>query len=88
MDIVVVASEAVPFVKTGGLGDVAGALPPALERLGHRVALVLPCYRKVWASGRSMTATGITLEVPVGSKVVTGDVFVSQLPNSEVPRST
>jgi starch synthase len=40
-----VASEAVPFAKTGGLGDVAGALPLALARLGHEVTLVLPRYR-------------------------------------------
>ncbi len=40
-----IASEAVPFSKTGGLGDVAGALPAALARLGHRVTLVVPRYR-------------------------------------------
>ena len=40
-----VASEAVPFAKTGGLADVVGALPIALTRLGHEVTLVLPCYR-------------------------------------------
>ncbi len=43
--ILMVSSEAVPFAKTGGLGDVAGALPLALARLGHRVTLVLPRYR-------------------------------------------
>ena len=43
--ILMVASEAVPFAKTGGLGDVAGALPLALARLGHEVTLVLPRYR-------------------------------------------
>jgi starch synthase len=43
--ILMVASEAVPFAKTGGLGDVAGALPLALARLGHQVTLVLPRYR-------------------------------------------
>jgi starch synthase len=43
--IVLIASEAVPFAKTGGLADVAGALPLALGRLGHDVLLVLPRYR-------------------------------------------
>ena len=45
--ILMVAPEAVPFAKTGGLGDVAGALPSALARLGHEVTLVLPRYRGV-----------------------------------------
>lgn len=40
-----VASEAHPFAKTGGLAEVASALPAALGRLGHRVTLVLPRYR-------------------------------------------
>jgi starch synthase len=40
-----VASEVSPFAKTGGLADVAGALPLALARLGHSVTLVMPRYR-------------------------------------------
>ncbi len=44
-NILMISSEAVPFSKTGGLGDVAGALPRALGRLGHRVMLVVPRYR-------------------------------------------
>jgi starch synthase len=44
-NILMISSEAVPFSKTGGLGDVAGALPRALARLGHRVTLVVPRYR-------------------------------------------
>ena len=46
-NILMIASEAVPFAKTGGLADVAGALPRALARLGHRVVLVLPRYRGI-----------------------------------------
>jgi starch synthase len=45
LDIVMVMSEALPFSKSGGLGDVGGGLPLALGRLGHRVTLVLPRYR-------------------------------------------
>jgi starch synthase len=37
----------VPFVKTGGLGDVVGALPRALAELGHRVTVFLPRYQQV-----------------------------------------
>jgi starch synthase len=45
--ILMIASEAQPFSKTGGLADVAGALPKALERLGHDVTLITPRYRGV-----------------------------------------
>jgi starch synthase len=45
MNILMVASEALPFAKTGGLADVVGALPASLVRLGHRVDVVLPRYR-------------------------------------------
>ena len=47
MNILLAASEAVPFAKTGGLADVCGALPVELNRLGHRAALILPAYRSV-----------------------------------------
>ena len=43
--ILMIASEAQPFSKTGGLADVATALPRALGRLGHDVTLITPRYR-------------------------------------------
>ncbi len=46
-----VASEAAPFVKTGGLADVLGSLPAALQAQGHTVAVLLPRYREVTLSG-------------------------------------
>ena len=45
MNIAFVASEGVPFSKTGGLADVVGALPRALAALGHQVSVYLPRYR-------------------------------------------
>ncbi|WP_165224954.1 glycogen synthase GlgA [Aquisphaera insulae] len=85
MNIVCVASEAVPFAKTGGLADVAAALPRALRLLGHDVRLFIPCYRRVWNAGPEIRGTGLTLEVPVGSQVVRAFLHESRLPGSEVP---
>jgi len=46
MHIAFVASECVPYSKTGGLADVVGALPKALAGLGHQVSVYLPRYRQ------------------------------------------
>jgi starch synthase len=46
MRILMVASEAAPYAKTGGLADVIGALPPALAHLGDEVAVVMPLYKQ------------------------------------------
>ena len=43
--VLFVSSEAIPFAKTGGLGDVAGALPYALKKLGADVRVVMPKYK-------------------------------------------
>jgi starch synthase len=47
MEILFVASEVAPLSKTGGLGDVSGALPAALAARGHRVAVVTPRYGSI-----------------------------------------
>jgi starch synthase len=44
LKVLFVASECAPFMKTGGLGDVAGALPKALARRGADVRVVMPLY--------------------------------------------
>ncbi len=44
MRVAVVSAEAVPYSKTGGLGDVAGALPKALKSVGIDAVLITPCY--------------------------------------------
>lgn len=44
MRVAVISAEAVPYSKTGGLGDVAGALPKALKQVGVDAVLITPCY--------------------------------------------
>jgi starch synthase len=54
MNIVVIAAEVAPWAKTGGLGDVCGALPKALAARGHRVMTVCPRYKDypdAWDTG-------------------------------------
>ena len=47
LKIALLASEAVPFVKSGGLADVAGALPKALAARGHDVIVIVPEYSAI-----------------------------------------
>jgi starch synthase len=47
MKIAFIVSEAVPYAKTGGLADVAAALPRALVRSGHDALILLPLYRQI-----------------------------------------
>jgi starch synthase len=47
MRIVICSAEVVPFTKTGGLADVAGSLPQALEELGHELIVIKPYYKSV-----------------------------------------
>ena len=44
MNMVFVGAECAPWSKTGGLGDVMGSLPKAMQRRGHRVMVVAPRY--------------------------------------------
>jgi starch synthase len=85
MNVVFVASEAVPFAKTGGLGDVAGALPRALERQRHQPCVFIPCYRRARSAGPELTSTGLRLSIPVGAQKVEGSVLLSRLPGTDVP---
>jgi len=58
-----VASEAAPYAKTGGLADVLGALPQALVRLGEEVGVVLPRYRGVFTPDAELVAGDVRIVV-------------------------
>ncbi len=61
MRIAFVASECVPFSKTGGLADVVGALPPALAAIGHDVEVYLPKYRQTRLSSPRTLLRSVTV---------------------------
>ena len=65
MRILFVASEGLPFSKTGGLADVVEALPKTLVARGHEVAVVLPRYRGTQAGAVVMPS----LTVPLGNRL-------------------
>ncbi len=60
--ILFASSEAYPLIKTGGLGDVSGCLPPALKALQQDIRLVLPAYREILLrDGKIRTIARLTL---------------------------
>ncbi len=66
MKIVFVASECVPFSKTGGLADVVGALPKALAKLSHEVDVLVPRYRNTPPGSVLPEARNLTLPLSSG----------------------
>ena len=76
MKILFVASEAAPYVKTGGLGDVIGALPRALARRGHELLVVLPKYGAIDAQAFGLRDTGRRIEVQMPGMTVGAAVHV------------
>lgn len=68
MNVLFVAAEVAPYVKTGGLADVAGALPAALRRAGHDVRVVMPRYRTLREQGVPVTGPIGASFLQVGSR--------------------
>lgn len=66
MKILYLASEVAPFSKTGGLGDVAGALPLALSKRGHTVEILTPRYGVVPTDGLGPAEGPLALNFPFG----------------------
>ncbi len=63
MKIAMVSSEVVPFAKTGGLADVAAALPLALEYCGHEIIIVMPGYKCIHEAKLKITRVAKDISV-------------------------
>ena len=76
MKILFATSEAAPYAKSGGLGDVAGALPAALSEIeGNEVCVVLPYYGTVKNNPDVCTEYVGSVEVPLSWRRVYAGVF-------------
>ncbi|MBI4566588.1 MAG: glycogen synthase GlgA [Planctomycetes bacterium] len=83
MNIVEIVPEIVPFSKTGGLADVAGALPDHLEALGATVLVITPLYRCVPAQAVERLDTAF--KVSLGARTLDVRVARATLPGRGVP---
>ncbi len=86
MKIAFVASEVVPFAKTGGLADVSGALPVELEKLGHDVKVFMPKYYSVDENKFNLEYQDWASPLPIRVAGIVYDVYLHKghLPNSNV----
>ncbi|MFJ7747794.1 glycogen synthase GlgA [Peribacillus sp. NPDC097295] len=66
MNVLFAASECAPFIKTGGLGDVIGALPKALKKQGINVSVILPKFEDLPFHIKKEMTHVTSIEVPVG----------------------
>ncbi len=86
LKILMVFSEVAPFSKTGGLGDVGGALPKVLKDMGHDVRIITPQYQVV--NERKYVLRDVirlqNIDVALGSEILRVNVKSAFLPNTKV----
>ena len=85
MNILHVVSEVAPLAKTGGLADVAAALPRALQQFGHDVRIILPRYRAIDAARVALAPALDHLSLSVASRHLSAKLLETVLPASSVP---
>ncbi|HRG99092.1 MAG TPA: glycogen synthase [Polyangiaceae bacterium] len=85
MRVLFVASEVAPFAKTGGLGDVAGALPQRLAERGHDVRVVMPLYPRVRAHAPDLETVVSELSIELGGTRVVVSILEGVFPGTRAP---
>lgn len=82
LKILFVSAECVPFAKTGGLGDVAGALPQFLQKLGNKVIVVMPMYSLIDALKHNINVVIEKMNVTMNNEVIACRVRKTTLPEN------
>ncbi len=75
LTVVIAAGEGAPYSKTGGLGDVVGALPGAIAARGHDVRLFLPYYATTRRMKVPVKETGVSVSIPMRGVPAEGTVL-------------
>jgi len=83
--ILYVSSEVVPFAKTGGLADVAGALPRALAEQGHDIRIAMPQYGSMDVDQYPLSPILGEINVHFHNETLGAAVNSAVLPDSEIP---
>jgi starch synthase len=78
MKILIASSEAVPYVKTGGLAYVAGALCKEYRRMNKEAHIIMPLYKKIKESKLLLKNARVKIKVPVGDRFIEGRIFNDQ----------
>jgi len=86
LTIVMLAAEAIPYVKVGGLADVVGALPRALEKLGVTPVIIIPAYRDIHHDRHGIRPLAAVpgFDVPMGPRVVRAEIFHTKMPETRI----
>jgi starch synthase len=79
LKILYLAAEVVPFVKTGGLADVAGALPKAIRSLDHDIRVVMPRYGRIEPNRFGLTSVVRSLDVRMDERVEQAAILGSRI---------
>jgi starch synthase len=83
--IVMLAAEAAPFAKVGGLGDVVGALPKALESLGVKSTILIPAYRNLKTGNSAVRSCRAIsgFDVPMASFREPAEVYQARMEGAD-----
>ena len=82
--ILIVATEAVPLAKEGGVADVIGSLPKELAALGHEVCIFLPRYGSIDPTRWALKPTGVVRTLPMVGGYQTTSILQTTLPDAPV----